>query len=126
MVDYLEGTTGRRGARPGAPAAPGAAEARFAVLRRRHAVYGTVLVALFLGWYAAFLLMSVFARDLMAVRVAGAVNVGLLLGIGQFASTFLLAWWFVRCAERRLDPVADELRLRADAPRLRAGEVGGR
>ncbi|MFW5419320.1 DUF485 domain-containing protein [Nocardiopsis sp. CNT-189] len=116
MVDYLEGTTGRRGVRPGAP---GTAEARFAVLRRRYAAYTAVLVVLFLGWYAAYLLLSVFARDLMAVRVAGAVNVGLLLGIGQFATTFLLAWAFVRCAERRLDPIADELR-------LRAGEVGGR
>ncbi|GAA1078914.1 DUF485 domain-containing protein [Nocardiopsis composta] len=119
MVDYLEGTTGRRGAQRGAPVAPGVPEARFAVLRRRYAVHSGVLVVLFLGWYAAYLLLSVFARDLMALRVAGAVNVGLLLGIAQFATTFLLAWVFVRCAERRLDPIADELR-------AGAGEVGGR
>ena len=36
--------------------------------------------------------------------------IGLLLGIGQFASTFLITFLYVRHANRRLDPLADKIR----------------
>ncbi|GAB3486655.1 DUF485 domain-containing protein [Nocardiopsis coralliicola] len=103
MVDYLEGER----------EAPRSVDPRYAALRRRYAAASAALVTAFLSWYAAYLLLSVFARDLLAVRVAGSVNIALLLGVGQFASTFLLAWLFARYAERRLDPLADEVRAAA-------------
>jgi uncharacterized membrane protein (DUF485 family) len=33
----------------------------------------------------------------------------LLLGLLQFVSTFLIAWYYSRYAARRLDPLADQI-----------------
>ncbi|MGL4241596.1 MAG: DUF485 domain-containing protein [Beijerinckiaceae bacterium] len=38
------------------------------------------------------------------------VNVGILLGLGQFVSTFAITMIYVRFANRRLDPIATEIR----------------
>ncbi|WP_328601295.1 DUF485 domain-containing protein [Actinomadura physcomitrii] len=70
------------------------------------------VTAAFLGWYAVYVALSAFARGFMARQVAGHVNVALLLGLLQFASTFLLAWAYLAYARRRLDPLAQDLRHR--------------
>ncbi|HEY6738160.1 MAG TPA: DUF485 domain-containing protein [Actinopolymorphaceae bacterium] len=51
------------------------------------------------------------------MKVLGNINVALVFGILQFASTFLIAWLYARHANRSLDPVAEELeaRYRAEA-----------
>jgi uncharacterized membrane protein (DUF485 family) len=41
--------------------------------------------------------------------VFGNVNVALLLGLGQFVSTFAIAWGYSRYASRHYDPQAIEL-----------------
>jgi uncharacterized membrane protein (DUF485 family) len=47
--------------------------------------------------------------------VFGNVNVGLLFGLGQFVSTFAITTWYVWYANRRLDPIADEIRADLEA-----------
>jgi uncharacterized membrane protein (DUF485 family) len=64
----------------------------------------------FLAWYALYVVLSAYARDFMATEVVGNINVALVFGLLQFVSTFLIAWWYARYANRRLDPVADRLR----------------
>ncbi|WP_254715015.1 DUF485 domain-containing protein [Actinomadura sp. NAK00032] len=83
---------------------------RFQLLRRRFRRAAAVVAAAFLGWYFVFVGLSAFARDFMARPVAGHVNVALLLGLLQFASTFALAFGYAAYARRRLDPLAGELR----------------
>ena len=51
----------------------------------------------------------------MSSKVFGNVNVGLIFGLLQFVSTFLIAWLYARHANRRLDPIADRLRDEYDA-----------
>ncbi|GAA2156507.1 hypothetical protein GCM10009727_65280 [Actinomadura napierensis] len=104
---------GRRGGadRPGRYA-PLARDARFMRLRRRFLRAAVGITVVFFGWYAVYVALSAFARGFMARQVAGPVNVALLLGLLQFASTFLLAWGYVAYARRRLDPLAAELRAR--------------
>ena len=46
----------------------------------------------------------------MATKVWGNVNVGLLLGLGQFLTTFLITGLYIRFANRDLDPKAAALR----------------
>jgi uncharacterized membrane protein (DUF485 family) len=82
----------------------------FADLRRRFRRFAFPMTAAFLAWYLLYVLLSTYAVDLMARPVVGALNVGLLLGLGQFASTFLITWLYVRHADRRLDPPAEALR----------------
>lgn len=46
----------------------------------------------------------------MARPVAGAVNVAMVAGLGQFLTTFLLTWAYARHARLRRDHAALELR----------------
>ncbi|WP_242891373.1 DUF485 domain-containing protein [Actinomadura litoris] len=105
----------RRGPEREGVAGPGhyAHDARFVLLRRRYARLAAGVALGFLGWYFGYVALSGFARGLMARKVAGNVNVALLLGLLQFVSTFALAGLYVGYARRRLDPLA--ARLRADA-----------
>ena len=77
------------------------------------------VAALFLIWYFVYVLLADYAHDFMATPVFGNVNVGLLLGLGQFVTTFGITMWYVWYANRKLDPVAEELRaeLAAEAKR---------
>jgi uncharacterized membrane protein (DUF485 family) len=82
----------------------------FAELRRRLRRFVFPMTALFLTWYAAYVLLGAFAHDFMAVKVFGNINVGLLIGLGQFLTTFLITGLYVRFANRELDPRAAAIR----------------
>ena len=51
----------------------------------------------------------------MAIQVFGNVNVGLLIGLGQFLTTFIITGIYVRFANRELDPRAAAIRERVEA-----------
>ncbi len=86
------------------------ASPEFQELRRtlRRFVFPTT--AFFLIWYASYVLLGAFAHDFMAIKVWGNINVGLLLGLGQFLTTFLITGLYVRFANRELDPRAEKIR----------------
>jgi uncharacterized membrane protein (DUF485 family) len=46
----------------------------------------------------------------MAIPVFGNVNVGLLIGLGQVVTTFVITMVYVSYANRKLDPLAAEIR----------------
>lgn len=68
------------------------------------------MTAFFLIWYAIYVLLSVYAHDFMSTLVFGNINVGLLLGLGQFVTTFAITGIYVMFANRELDPRAAALR----------------
>ncbi|WP_102145906.1 DUF485 domain-containing protein [Mycobacterium hubeiense] len=82
----------------------------FQELRSRLRRFVFPMSALFLIWYFAYVLLSVFATDFMAIKVWGNINVGLLIGLGQFVSTFVITGLYVRFANRELDPRAEKIR----------------
>jgi uncharacterized membrane protein (DUF485 family) len=86
----------------------------FAALRRALRRFVFPMTVAFLVWYALYVLLSAYARGFMNTKVVGNINVALVFGLLQFASTFLIAWAYVRYADRRLDPMADELRARVE------------
>jgi uncharacterized membrane protein (DUF485 family) len=45
----------------------------------------------------------------MGIKLVGNINVALVLGLLQFVSTFLIAWYYARYAADRLDPIADKI-----------------
>ena len=94
---------------------------QFRELKRRHRSFVLPVAALFLIWYFAYVLLADYAHDFMATPVFGNVNVGLLLGLGQFVTTFAITMWYVWYANRKLDPLAEELRTS-----LAAEAAGGR
>ncbi|MBW0104059.1 DUF485 domain-containing protein [Pseudonocardia sp. KRD291] len=68
------------------------------------------MTVVFLVWYLAYVALASYAPGFMAIRVAGNINVGLLIGLGQFVSTFVITQLYVRFAEREIDPAATHLR----------------
>jgi uncharacterized membrane protein (DUF485 family) len=87
----------------------------FRGLQRRHRSFVFPLAVAFLVWYFAYVLLAAYAHDVMATPVFGSVNVGLLLGLGQFVTTFVITMSYVAYANRRLDPTAEAIRTRLDA-----------
>ncbi|MEU3713934.1 DUF485 domain-containing protein [Streptomyces catenulae] len=88
--------------------------AEFGELRRDHRAFAFPLTLAFVLWYLGYVLLSSYAGGFMAVKVAGNVNVALVLGVAQFLTTFLIAWWYSRHAARRLDPKAEAIRNRLE------------
>ncbi|WP_369830425.1 DUF485 domain-containing protein [Mycobacterium sp. E2327] len=91
------------------------ASPEFAELRRRLRRFVFPMTAIFLAWYAAYVLLGAFAHDFMATKVFGNVNVGLLIGLGQFLTTFIITGLYVRFADRELDPRAAAIRAEGGA-----------
>jgi uncharacterized membrane protein (DUF485 family) len=46
----------------------------------------------------------------MSQPVWGNINRGIVFGLLQFVSTALITWLYVRHANRKLDPLAEEIR----------------
>ncbi len=86
------------------------ASPEFQELRSRLRRFVFPMTAVFLLWYATYVLLGAFAHDFMATKVWGNVNVGLIIGLGQFLSTFLITGLYVRFANRELDPRAGAIR----------------
>ncbi|MFF8314798.1 DUF485 domain-containing protein [Streptomyces lydicus] len=82
----------------------------FQEVRRRYRRFVVPATAAFLAWYLAYVGAAVAAPGLMARPVAGALNVAMLAGLGQFATTFLLTWAYARHARLRRDRAALDIR----------------
>ncbi len=86
------------------------ASPEFAELRRRLRGFIFPMTVVFMAWYFLYVLLADYAHEFMAQKVIGNINVGLLLGLGQFVSTFLITWAYVRFTNRTTDPIAERLR----------------
>lgn len=86
------------------------ASPEFQELRTRLRRFVFPMTAFFLLWYALYVALGAFAHDFMAIRVFGNINVGLLIGLGQFLTTFVITGLYVRFANRELDPRAAAIR----------------
>ncbi|KUH98093.1 DUF485 domain-containing protein [Mycobacterium sp. IS-3022] len=90
------------------------ASPEFQELRSRLRRFVFPMSALFLVWYFAYVLLGAFAHDFMAIKVWGDINVGILIGLGQFVSTFVITGLYVRFANRELDPRAEAIRTKLE------------
>ncbi|MBO3739438.1 DUF485 domain-containing protein [Actinoplanes flavus] len=81
----------------------------FAQLRHRLRSFIFPTTVAFIVWYALYVLLSAYARDFMAIKLVGNINVALVFGVLQFVSTFVIAWYYSRYAARKLDPLADKI-----------------
>ena len=83
---------------------------QFKELRKRHRSFVFPMAVAFLLGYFAYVLLADYAVDFMSTKVWGNINVGLILGLLQFVSTFAITGWYVSYSNRRLDPIAAEIR----------------
>ncbi|MDQ4093633.1 MAG: DUF485 domain-containing protein [Actinomycetota bacterium] len=84
--------------------------AEFATLRRKLRGFIFPMTAFFLTWYFLYVLLAAFAPQFMAIKVLGNINVGLLIGLLQFVTTFVITTAYVRFATKNLDPIGVRIR----------------
>ena len=88
--------------------------AEFGELRRSYRSFAFPLTVAFIAWYLLYVLLSNYAGGFMGTKLFGNINVAFVLGIAQFATTFLIAWWYSRHAATQLDPKADAIKSRME------------
>jgi uncharacterized membrane protein (DUF485 family) len=82
----------------------------FADLRRRLRRFVFPMSVAFLVWYLVYVLLASYAPDFMAIKVFGNINIGLIIGLLQFVTTFVITTVYVRYANQHLDPAAEKIR----------------
>lgn len=82
----------------------------FRELKKRFRAFVFPMTAVFLGWYLLYVIASGWARDFMAQKLIGNINVALLFGVLQFVSTFLIAYLYERHMDNKVDPIAARVR----------------
>lgn len=97
----------------------------FQTLRRTHRSFVFPVLGVCLLWYIAYVLLAGYAHEFMSTPVFGSINVAILLGLAQVVTTFAVTMWYVRFANKRLDPLAEEIRdeIELDAAAASVSEV---
>jgi uncharacterized membrane protein (DUF485 family) len=91
-----------------------AADPDFAELRRRYRRFAFPATIAFMLWYITYVVCNNWARGFMDTKVVGNINVALVLGLAQFLTTFLIAWWYARYSAAKLDPKAAAIKSRME------------
>ena len=86
------------------------ASPEFADLRSRLRRFVFPMSVLFLVWYMAYVILADYAHEFMSTKLIGDINVGLVMGLGQFVSSVLITSLYVRFASRTIDTSVDKLR----------------
>jgi uncharacterized membrane protein (DUF485 family) len=82
----------------------------FQDLRKRYRGFVLPVTAVSVLWYFLYVLLAAYATDFMGTKVLGNINVGLILGLLQFVTTFAVTSAYVRYADRVLDPRSASIR----------------
>ncbi|WP_298087549.1 DUF485 domain-containing protein [uncultured Corynebacterium sp.] len=96
---------------------PAAAEYRyvqgteeFSKLRSTFRSFTMPLTVAGLVWYIGYVLVATYAGDFFGNSVPVFGNVGILLGVLQFATTFLITWLYIGFANKKLEPMQAAIR----------------
>lgn len=115
-ADLTEGTPQQRPAPDAQAFIDMQASPEFQELRRRLRSFVIPMTAFFLAWYAVYVLLATYATDFMGTKVIGNINLGVILGLGQFVTTFAITAIYVRFANRELDPRSAAIREELEGP----------
>jgi len=86
------------------------ASPEFQDLRKRYRnwVFPVTIGALI--WYFAYVLLAAYAPGFMGQKVIGNINIGLILGLLQFVTTFAITAAYIRFAGKVLDPASTAIK----------------
>ncbi|MGL3148855.1 DUF485 domain-containing protein [Microbacterium sp. A82] len=87
----------------------------FQRLRSKHRKFVFPVLLACLIWYFAYVLLASYAHDFMSTPVFGSVNIAILMGLAQVVTTFAVTTWYVRYANKELDPIAANIREEIEA-----------
>lgn len=86
----------------------------FQELRKTHRSFVFPMAVFFLVWYFAYVLLADYAHDFMSIKVLGNINMGIVLGLLQFVSTFAITAAYVSFSNKKLDPKSSKIRERLE------------
>jgi uncharacterized membrane protein (DUF485 family) len=90
------------------------ASPEFQDLKRKFRGFAFPLTIAFLAWYFLYIILTAFAREWIATPVIGNINIALVLGLLQFASTFIIMWLYERHSTKNLDAASEKIRDKVD------------
>jgi len=82
----------------------------FQELRRLYRGFVLPVTGVSLVWYFAYVGLAAYAHDFMSHQVVGNINVGLIMGLLQFVTTFGVTALYVHYAGKVLDPLSSQIR----------------
>lgn len=86
------------------------ASPQFQELRSTFRKFSFPMAVAFFVWYIFYLLVATFATDWMATPIGGGFNYGIVFGLLQFATTFLITWIYVQYSNKQIEPRAAAVR----------------
>ena len=87
----------------------------FVQMRKKLRWFVFPMTAFFLLWYFLYVALAAFAPAFMAIRVLGNINLGLIIGLLQFVSTFTITTIYVAFANKNIDPPGTHIREQLEA-----------
>ena len=100
------------------------ASPQFQELKRRHRSFTFPLAVGFLVWYFIYVLLAAYAPAFMATKVIGTINIGLIMGLLQFVSTFAITALYIRFANNTMDPLVENIKKAHAEDEAARGEHG--
>ncbi|MGL5734898.1 MAG: DUF485 domain-containing protein, partial [Beijerinckiaceae bacterium] len=88
--------------------------AEFQELRKKRRQFTFPVTIAALLWFLLYILLAMFAPDLYANKVWGNINLGIVIGLLQFLTTFLITYVYVKFADRELEPRTEDIRNRLE------------
>jgi uncharacterized membrane protein (DUF485 family) len=82
----------------------------FQDLRRSYRGWVLPVAGASLLWYFGYVVLAAYAHDFMSHKVLGNINVGLIMGLLQFVTTFGVTALYIRYADKVLDPASSRIR----------------
>ncbi|GAA4360359.1 DUF485 domain-containing protein [Paeniglutamicibacter cryotolerans] len=94
----------------------------FQELRKTHRSFVFPMAIVFLLWYFAYVLLADYAHEFMSIKVWGNINMGILLGLAQFVTTFGITAAYVSFSNKKFDPKSAAIRTRLEAQQAGEGQ----
>lgn len=94
----------------------------FQQLRKRLRGFVFPMAGVFLAWYVLYVVLASYAPGFYSIKLFGNINVGLVFGLLQFVSTFVITSLYVRFADRKLDPLSNQLREEIEGGQVQGSE----
>jgi uncharacterized membrane protein (DUF485 family) len=82
----------------------------FQDLRKRYRGFVIPVAVASLVWYFAYVLLAAYAPGFMGQKVFGNITLGLILGLLQFVTTFVITQVYVSYADKKLDTASARIR----------------
>lgn len=68
-------------------------------------------------WFVIYIVTAMYTPSFFAIKIAGNVNLGILFGFLQFVTTFAITWFYVKYADKHLEPRSRAIREALEAHR---------